>query len=61
MASVKLKMPVPAEPIGATNFNSGDLSVAFSPVILEYQYYLSVLNCMLNVMLDKWNHKLKTL
>lgn len=61
MASVKLKKSVPAEPIGATNFNSGDLLVAFSSVILEYQYYLSVLSCMLYVMFDKWNHKLKTL
>lgn len=42
MAGAKLKKPVWI--IGATNFNSGDLLVAFSSVILEYQYYLSVLN-----------------
>lgn len=61
MDSVKLKKAVLAEPIGATNFNSGDLLVAFSSVILEYQYYLSVLYCMLYVMFDKWNHKLENL
>lgn len=42
MATVKLKKPVPAEPAGATNLNSGDLIVAFSFVILEYQYITSV-------------------
>lgn len=57
MASVKLKKP---EPIHITNFKSGGLLVTFSFVALEYQYSLHVLNCMLNVMLDKLSHKLKT-
>lgn len=57
MASVKLKKP---EPIRITNFKSGGLFITFSFVVLEYQYYLHVLSCMLKVMLDKLNHKLKT-
>jgi len=58
---VKLKKPLPAGPIGVTNFNSDDLLEVFSSVILEYKYYRSVLDCRLNAMFDKRNHKLKIL